>query len=94
MHLVTPGQSPSTWDDGTQLTYMNWQKNKPANNSTKMCVFIHGELDNGSNQQIGFWNNVECDRGPNGDGPNGKAYPICMKAALPGHHPFYLIVSV
>ena len=55
------------------------QLNKPANDATKMCVFIHGEQDLESNKQIGYWNNIECDRGPDGSG--GKRQSLKFRGA-------------
>ena len=43
MTLKTPGTIPSKWDDKSPVTYLNFQKNRPSDDATKMCVFIHGQ---------------------------------------------------
>ena len=45
MTLKNPGEIPKTWDDGSQVNFINFQPDRPGTEDEKRCVFIHAEQD-------------------------------------------------
>ena len=71
MKLKTPGTVPDIWEDGSLVSFSNWNEGQPVNSVGKMCVRISTSLSD----KFGKWDALSCE---------SDYLPVCTKNAIPG----------